>query len=310
MREETWKTIFNAMYYIGAVPMVLYYLMPDLFYLFDEKTGRPTPVCLAIMIYILILVILLLVHHFYHTQTNAQEIGLWSIAPFSVGGKLQLDGKNEQSQNGTIALLKDTEARNFLAETFTFGFFVRIDRSSIEILPGEKLQYKNGLYQKIIVVPGAYSISIDPIHENMAIVFDSYGTNPYSVNIPTLSVQRWHQICISVEGRVADIYQNGALLKSVPLLNVINSQPGNPYAVMNSDMYGKLAFIQAWPKRLLEDEISNNYRNSTDSVGTPTLPKASNIFGIPNFEFCIGSNCFGSAVPTETPLKTVEYTYA
>lgn len=309
MKEETWQALFRAMYYIAVVPIILYYLMPDLLYLFDEKTGKPTPICLAIMIYLCVLVILLLVHYYYYKQTNAEVIGLWSIAPASIGGSIQFDGKT-MDQNGTIPLLKDVDAKSFLAETFTFSFFVRVDKSSIEMIPGERLKYENGLYQKIIVVPGAYSISIDPIHENMTIIFDSYKASSYRVNIPTLSVQRWHQILISVEGRIADIYQNGVLLKSVPLPNVINSQPGNPYVIMNSDMYAKIALVQAWPERLIEDEISNNYRIVTDSVGTPTLPKPSNIFGIPNFEFCIGANCFGAATTKEKALTTVEYTYA
>jgi hypothetical protein len=309
MKEESWNAIFKAMYYIAVVPLILYYFMPDLIYLFDETTGKPTPICLAIIIYFLVLVILLLLHYYYYKKTSAEVVGLWSIAPQTVGGTVLLDGKTSK-QNGTINLLTDSDATSFLAETFSFSFFVSVDKSSIEMIPGENLTYKDGLYQKIIVVPGAYSISIDPIHENMSIVFDSYKTTPYRVNIPTLSVQRWHQILVSIEGRVADIYQNGALIKSVPLPNVISSKPGNPYAIMNSNMYAKLALIQVWPERVIEDAVADNYRTKTDAVGTPTLPDSSNIFGIPNFDFCIGQSCFGPAQTKETALTTVEYTYA
>jgi hypothetical protein len=309
MKERTWKSIFKAMYYIAAIPIIMYYFMPEILYLFDATTGKPTPLFIAIMIYAFVYIVLLLAQYFYSTQTNAEVIGLWTIAPPAVKGTVLLNGKTT-TQNGLVNLLSDSDAKTFLAETFTFSFFVFIDKSSVELIPGEKLAQENGLFQRVLVVPGAYTISIDPLHETLAVVFDSYKTRPYRVDISTLSVQRWHQITISVEGRITDIYQNGTLIKSVPLPNVIGSQPGNPYVIMNSDMYAKIALIQAWPQRLIETAITNNYRTNTDSLGAPILPEPSNIFGIPNFEFCLGSNCFGPAKTKETALATVDYTYA
>jgi len=309
MTDETWKILLRAMTFIGVSFVILYYFNPDIFTIYDSKTGNMTTMSLSLLIYVSLFIILALLRYFLYKKTHANVVGLWSIAPVVSGGTVFVDGKTI-AQNGTVNLLTDSDAKTFLAETFTFGFFVRIDKSSTELMHGENLKSKNGLFQNILVVPGAYSISIDPLHENMAIIFDSYKTNPYRIEIPTISVQRWHQIVISIEGRIADIYQNGNLVKSVPLPNVINNTPTNPYVVMNSDMYAKIALVQSWPLRLMEESVINNYRINTDAQGTPTLPEVSNIFGVPKFDFCLGTTCFGPSKPDTTALTTVEYTYA
>ena len=201
---------------------------------------------------------------------------------------------------------------DFLSESFTFSFFLSVDNASIENIKGESLKNDKQVYQQLIVVPGAFSIEVDPLHETMRILFSSYNTQDYQVFIPTLKSRRWHQILVSIEGRTADIYQNGILLKSVALPNVISARPGKPFVFMNSDMFARLAFIQSFNKRLKESEVIENYRLNTDPQGIPPLPSPSetNIFGIPNFNFCIGVYCIGAQKPKGDALKRVNYEYS
>jgi hypothetical protein len=309
MREETWNTVFNAMKIISILFIIAYYLFPDMFVLYDKTTGRMSTTALVIIIYVCLFIILLAVRYFTYKKTHATVNGTWSITPDKNTSEITLDGKTSK-EGGLVNLFSDSDAKTFLAEVFTFSFFVSIDKSSIELMRGEDLKHKNGMYQKLIVVPGAFTINIDPIYEKMEVVFNSYGTNPYIIEVPTLSVQRWHQIAISIEGRIADIYQNGILVKSVPLPNVINKSPGNPYVIMNSNMYAKINLVKAWPFRLLEKDLIQEYRIDTDAQGTPTFPEITNILKIPKFDFCLGNACFSPSVTKETALTTVEYTYA
>jgi pyruvate dehydrogenase complex dehydrogenase (E1) component len=75
-------------------------------------------------------------------------------------------------------------------------------------------------------------------------------------------------------------------------------------------MYTRLALMQAWPTRLKEVDIINNYRLKTDGQGIPKYPKSTNVFGIPNLSFCVGSFCVGPAKAAKKALTHVNYEYS
>jgi hypothetical protein len=307
MLVQNWDTIVNALVYSGVAGVLLYYIKPDLFTPVDPQ--RPGPLVYLVGIYILIWILVLILWYLYYKPEFATVKGLWSITPTGEGASYYDAGKMVAGKE-KVDLLSETQVANFFGETFTFSFFVSVDNGGIDTVKGDSLQ-SGKPYQNLLVIPGAFNVSIDPLHETMRLNFLTYGSKSEEVLIPTLSVRRWHQILVSVEGRTADIYQNGLLLKSVPLPNVIGGSPGKPQVYMNSDMYARLAYVQAWPRRILEKEVANNYRSNISDQNVPPLPSTTmGAFGIPKFNFCLGGMCIDSTKPQASGLTHVEYTYA
>jgi len=311
MLESTWNMVFKALFYVGGLVICLYYFMPDLFIL-EQVEGKPSLLVYFIVTYLFICLLIYLFYLFFNKKTSAVTEGLWSIVPERQGpGKVLLDGK-VSSVRGKSDLLDERDTMEFLAESFTFSFFVSVDNATIENIKGESLMNGGKPYQQLLVVPGAFSVDIDPLHETMKVLFKTYKTKDYDVFIPTLKSKRWHQILISIEGRTADIYQNGLLLKSVALPNVISARPGKPYLWMNSDMFARVAFVQSFNRRLSEADVIDNYRVNSDQQGVPRFPtpRDSNVFGFPKFNFCVGIYCIGSERPKGDALKQVKYEYS
>ena len=295
MLESTWNMLFNALLYVGCLVICLYYFIPDLFIL-EKVEGKPSLLVYFLITYVFICLLIYLFYLFLHKKTSAANEGLWSIVPERIGaGKILLNGK-VTSVRGKSDLLDERDTMEFLAESFTFSFFVSVDNANIENIKGESFMQDGKPYQQLLVVPGAFSVEIDPLHETMKLLFKTYKTQDYDVFIPTLK----------------SIYQNGHLLKSVALPNVISARPGKPYIFMNSDMFARVAFVQSFNKRLNETDVIDNYRVNSDQQGVPRLPTPaeSNIFGFPNLNFCIGIYCIGSEKPKGDALKQVKYEYS
>lgn len=310
MPSRTWSYVFNSLLYLGAFGIVVYYFKPEWFE--PTPTGQ-SPIVYAVGLYFLIWLLVGLIYYIYGDRTEqAEVVGLWNIAPENTGDSMAFSDGAMKKAMGKADLINEDQTTENMSESFTFGFFVSIDNGTIETVKGDSLKSTLKPYQQLLVVPGAYSIMVDPIHETLKISFASYDAKTYDVEIPTLSVRRWHQILICIEGRTADIYQNGVLLKAVPLPNVINARPGKPMVYLNSDMYARIAFVQAWPRRISEKEVNNNYRWNVNDQGIPPLPSVSTqvLFGIPNFNFCLGSFCFDSIKPQADALSYVDYKYA
>lgn len=319
MLANTWNNIFYALNWSGAILVLIYYFYPK-FYEGVDPAKKNSPVYLTIGIYIAIWIIVLIIYNFYGALSNAEIKGLWKLKPEYARESVKFDHKSKLMvpANGMVELLSEKDSTEFLAETFTFGFFVSIDHSSIEGINGDGLKNDYKPYQLIVSVPGVYDIYVDPFHEMLSMEFYSYKSSKYTVNLPTLKTSKWHQILISVEGRSADIYQNGVLIRSVGLQNVIAARPGKPKVNMNPSMYASVAFVQSWSKRLKESEIVTNYRWNTDPKGAPPLPdvEAVNLPVISafslwdGFNFCIGSYCTDSISSETDALSYVNYTYA
>jgi hypothetical protein len=306
MLARTWTYIFNALVYVGCIGVVVYYFKPNLF--ISDDPAKPSIIVHCVVIYSLVWVLVLILWYLYSTQEFAQIEGLWSIAPADMGAEKYDNGRMVPAK-GKVDLLNEYQVSENMSESFTFGFFVSIDNGTIETVKGDSMSSGARPYQNLIAIPGAYNLSVDPLHEVLRINFISHDAKPYEVLIPTLSVRRWHQILITVEGRTADIYQNGVLLKAVALPNVLKARPGKPQIYMESDIYARVAFIQSWPRRIKEKEVSDNYRLNVDDQNRPPLPNTA-LFGIPNFNFCLGGYCLEAGKPQATGLTHVDYQYA
>jgi hypothetical protein len=308
MRARTWDYIFKALTYAGCFAIVIYYFKPALFASLDPN--HPSPIVPLVGIYILLWVLVYMLWYFFSGEEAATVTGLWAVAPPNRGAEYYKGGKMEPAK-ATVDLLNEAQTFNNLSESFTFSFFVSVDNGGIDTVRGESLRSGSRPYQNLIIVPGAYNVAIDPLHETMRIKFVTHDANPYEVLIPTVSIRRWHQILITIEGRTADIYQNGILLKSVALPNVISGRPGKPQIYMNSEMYARVAYVQAWPRRILEKEVNDNYRMNVSDQNVPPLPSTSTeFFGIPKFNFCLGGLCIDSSKSKSSGLTYVEYNYA
>lgn len=299
MLADTWDNIFWALRWAGAGLVVTYYFYPKFFESADQ-TNKNGPLYMSIIIYMMIWAIVLIIYYFYVGKTNSVTKGLWRLKPEYSKESDKYDFKNQIMipSTGMVELLSEHDTTKYLTETFTFSFFVSIDHSSIEGVQGASLKNDYKPYQLIVTIPGVFCIFVDPFHETLSIDFHSHNASKYNVTLPTLKNNKWHQILISIEGRTADIYQNGILLKSVGLKNVIAARPGKPKVNMNPDMYAKLAFVQAWPKRIKEIDVVNNYRWNTDAQGVPPIPSItvdspflSFLRGLRLYGYCLGTFC-------------------
>jgi hypothetical protein len=320
MLDSTWKTIFWSLWWAGAWLVVLFYFYPKFFENTDPKaTFRNGPLVAAILIYLAIWLIVLIIYYNYYGVSNAEVRGLWKLKPDHSKSSEKYDEKTMLMipASGIVDIFNEKDAKNFLSETFSFGFFISIDYSSIESIKGENLKGDYKPYQLVITLPGVYDVYVDPFHESLSIEFKSYKSANYKIVLPTLKNQKWQQIIITIEGRTADIYQNGVLLKSVSLQNVISARPGKPKINMNPEMYATVALVQGWPKRLKESEIVKNYKSYTDPQGVPPFPvlREDALFSNPFLwyrfsNFCIGPYCKDTIHTEENSLTYVNYEYA
>jgi len=324
MMSDAWKNIFSSLAWVGSFIIILYYFKPGYFEKTEGYDHEPFfPWKYTLGIYLSLWVITYLIYFFRSSPSHAEIKGLWTITPEGMGSEVLVGGKTTPTR-GKAFLLDEGETADFLTETFTFSFFISIDNATIELVKGQELKGDQRPHQNLISIPGAFNVSIDPLHETMRLNFITYKSEPYEVIIPTIKARRWHQMTICVEGRTVDLYQDGLLLKSVALPNVISARPGKPMVYMNSNMYARLAFVQSWPKRLKEPEVSNNYVWHIDREGRPPIPTVEMgsfgsflVFSVPNF--CQDGSCMASANNPQssaarsgrsTALTHVEYQYA
>ena len=252
-------------------------------------------------------------------MSNAEVRGLWNLKPDYTAAAEKYDEKTMIMipASGMIDLFSERDTNRFLAETFTFGFFLSVDHSSIEGVKGESLKNDYKPYQLVLSIPGVYNIYVDPFHESLTVDFQTYKSSSYKLTISTLKIQKWHQILITVEGRRADVYQNGVLIKTATLQNVAASRPGKPKINMNPEMFSTVALVQSWPYRLKESEIIENYKSNTDAQGVPPYPefRTDALFSNPFLwwrfsNLCFGPYCNDVLHDNNDALTYVNYEYA
>jgi len=122
------------------------------------------------------------------------------------------------------------------------------------------------------------TITVDPIHQKARVSLQPLTDRtlrrvdaPVDIVIDNFVVSRWNQITVSVLGRSADVYLNGALIKSAILENVPILSPVGLLLETVPDFSGQAGLIQAWPRRLTVDEVMRNYKQNVDLRGKPNI---------------------------------------
>jgi hypothetical protein len=253
----------------------------------------------------------------------AGGIAYWWFKPkakdVTIMGPFVLTGDNGKPTEGsTKPIFDQSQIFSSLGNNFTLSTFVYMNEVTTERIPiagpeGD-LRFKPFLY-----ILGVGDILLDPIHQiarvrikpltKTAIIKPDAVTN---IDIENFMITRWNQLTITVEGRTVDVYLNGALAKSTLLENLPILNPVGVLLETSPDFSGQTGLFQAWPHRLTESEIAQNYKRNTDTRGKPLIPDSGHSFlkmlkdlwnslckkGFCDFRFATG------------PLKYVDYEYA
>jgi hypothetical protein len=191
--------------------------------------------------------------------------------------------------------------------SYTLSLYMRVDA-----VPDMRTQGT-----PFLIWPGVWSLNYTPSHEQLNWVFEQSPDNtgsapsPDTITLPHVPLQRWNQIVIGFEGRTADLYVNGKLIKSDILSNVPPSAASS-ITIVPKHMMGQVAYVQLWPRRLTTTQVAANYVNTSDSQGRPYLgPElftAISSIKLPNL-FCPGGKCGGTSAAAQ-PSQTWEFPYA
>ena len=118
-----------------------------------------------------------------------------------------------------------------------------------------------------------------------------------TVSVPSVPLQRWTQLVLTVAGRTVDFYVNGTLILS-KLLDNMTPSSNSSITIVPSGIMGQLAYVQVWPRRLTVSEVAANYTDTSDSQGRPYFGpdflKAITNIKTPNI-FCSSGNCDSKA---------------
>lgn len=191
--------------------------------------------------------------------------------------------------------------------SYTLSFYMRVDA-----VPDMRTQGT-----PFLTWPGVWNLNYTPSHEQLNWVFEQspdvggVAPTPDTITLPHVPLQRWNQIVIGFEGRTADLYVNGKLIKSDILSNVPPSAAAS-ISIVPKHMMGQVAYVQLWPRRLTTTEVAANYVSTSDSQGQPYLgPEfltALTTIKLPNL-FCPGGKCGGTSAAAQ-PSQTWEFPYA
>lgn len=159
----------------------------------------------------------------------------------------------------------------------------------------------------ILTWANVWNLNYKPAQEQLSWVFSQVpntgrATEPETVNVGGIPLQRWNQVVISFEGRTVDIYCNGTLMNSTTLFNV-PPIPNASITLIPSNIVGEVAYVQIWSRRLTTSEVASNYVETSDSQGRPYLgPDFFKAFKIPNL-FCPNGQCDGMIAQACDGLK-------
>lgn len=207
-----------------------------------------------------------------------------------------------------VVIDRDTVGKS-MGASYTLSFYIQIDA-----VPDMR-----AAATPLFTWPSVWNMDYSPSTEQMQWTFTQTRNAPAMDANPTLvlpetvvlskvPLQRWVQIVMVFEGRSVDFYVNGVLSKSELLKNLPLSA-NSSITIVPSNVMGKLAYIQLWPRRLPGHEIATNYTDTSDSQGRPYLDaEVLNVFSnLPNL-FCPNGKC--GTQPTCSQSQTWEFPYA
>jgi hypothetical protein len=191
--------------------------------------------------------------------------------------------------------------------TYSLSFYIHIDA-----VPDVRVSAT-----PILTWPKVWDVNYNSSKEELEWVFHvspGGSTQQTVVIIPHIPLQKWIQVAITFEGRTADIYANGTLLRSTTLPN-IPPIPNASITIVPGGARGEIAYIQSWKDRRRVSDIQSNYIHTSDSQGRPLIDpelfqafQAFRMFSW-NTLFCPGGDCNGKA-PVAAPSKKWEFPYA
>jgi len=205
---------------------------------------------------------------------------------------------------------------NKLGNNFTLSGFFYMDDVSAERIP--QVAAGEFKFKPTLFILGVGSVTLDPIYQKarvrIAPLTNLYGEQKYEdIEIPNVTVAKWHQITIAVLGRSVDVYLNGVLVKSVLLENVPTIYPVGVELETVPDFVGQAGLFQAWPNRLTVSDVARNYKRNTDTRGKPYIPEPTvglgDLWAKIKDQLCSSAGFCGFSMKTG-PLEYIEYEYA
>jgi hypothetical protein len=200
----------------------------------------------------------------------------------TVLGPFVLNGIPSEADGGGSKLRSVLTARQLsksLKSNFTVSFFIYMDKLNMERIPfaGPEGEYR---FKPLVKLIGVGEFVLNPVHQRAllrltplvpSVMNGNFKPPPYA-EIENVMNSRWNQITIAVEGRSIDIYLNSKHTTSLILENLTWTNPTGMLLETSPDFWGQAGMIQAWPRRLTEREIVENYKRVTDLRGKPNIP--------------------------------------
>ena len=267
------------------------------------------PAVLYGMIGVVVVIIGYLLYKWF-TRKPEQAIVL---GPYNLRG---VTGSAAASSQETI--FDQPQLNSNLKNNFTLSFFVYMNEINAERIPlaGPDGDFR---FKPLLLILGVGSVTVDPIHQKARVTLQPLtDARIRKVNAPTVIdiddfvAARWNQLTITVEGRSADIYLNGNLIKSALMENVPVLYPVGVLLETVPDFSGQAGLFEAWPRRLTMKEVIRNYKRNVDLRGKPNIPEGSlslgDVWGDFKSKLCkIGFCGFGIEVG---PIKYIDYQFA
>jgi hypothetical protein len=217
----------------------------------------------------------------------------------------KLKGPVDLFKPASPVLIDRTSVTKSMKGTYTFSFYLMVTA-----VPDMRTAAT-----PLLTWPGAWNINYNPSQEQLQFVFqqtqDSGNPAPAeTITLDHVPPQKWTQVTMVFEGRTADLFVNGKLLKSDSLNNVPPASTAS-ITIVPGAIHGQVAYVQLWPSRQRIGDVAANYTATSDSQGRPLISPGffKPLGNISMFNpFCSGGDCGGSK-PTATPSQTWEFPY-
>lgn len=255
----------------------------------DYQTGYIVPAVLGILGILLLVLIIVTVIQLMQGRPAKQIMG-------------PIDLFNPPS---VVIIDRDTTLKN-MGATYSLSFYLKLDAVP-DMRAGST---------PLLTWAGVWNLGYSPSDERLIWTFGqtTSGTpdiRPDILSVPNMPLQKWMQVTLTFEGRTADFYINGQLVKSFTLNN-LPAAARSSITIVGGNIIGQIAYIQLWPRRLTVSEVGNNYTETSDSQGRPYLgPELLKTIGsisLPNL-FCPSGSCGGTEVVAKTS-QVWEFAYA
>jgi hypothetical protein len=241
-----------------------------------EPIRRTVTESSSMRLYIAILVVILLggVAAYYYFKPKADDVTV--MGPYVLRG-----AGPDGPQNTRVTIFDQAQLNKKLGNNFTFSTFVYMDDFNAERIPlaGPKGDFR---FKPLLTLLGVGTITLDPIHQMARVELQTLADkailkrdNVVQIDIENVTVAKWHQLTVCMEGRSVDVYLNGVLMKSALLENLTALYPIGVILETTPDFSGQTCLFQAWPRRLTESQIATNYKRNVDLRGKPLVPEPS-----------------------------------